>query len=156
MKISEAFSGNYLKSADLAQAQVYVIASVEQETMPDGANKPVVRFQNENRGLVLNKVNGLTIAELFGDDTGGWSGHQIELFSTTTFFGGKQVPCLRVRQPQAQQPIVQAAPMPQPAGPATPPPAGPVQQPVAGQHQAPATPQPPVLAPTGDVVPFDA
>ena len=154
MKISEAFSGNYLKAADLAQPLVYVITVVEQETMPDGASKPVVRFQNENRGLVLNKVNGLTIAELYGDDTTAWTGRSVELFSTTTFFGGKQVPCLRVRQPQ--QPVAQAAPTQQPAVPVTPPPAAPVQQPVAQQYQAPVPPQPPIQAPTGDTVPFDA
>lgn len=151
MKISEAFSGNYLKAADIPHPITMTMTTVTQEKMPDESTKPVVKFANENRGLTLNKINATTIAALYGDDTAGWNGRQIELFSTTTFFNGRQVPCIRVRAPQAQPvavPTQQGLPQQQVA-----PPQPPVQQPAVA---APQMPQPPVTAPQQEQVPFDA
>jgi hypothetical protein len=112
MKISEAFSGNYLKAADLPQPRVLVVQSITLETIgEDRTTKPVLRFIGEQRGLVLNKSNGMAIGEWYGDDTQGWIGQPVEVFSTTTFFSGRQVPCIRVRRPAVQyqpQPVQQA------------------------------------------------
>ena len=105
MLISESFAGKFLNAADLPQPRVLTMATVVSETIgEEKSSKPVLRFREEQRGLVLNKVNSLEIARYFGDDTGGWAGQQIELFSTITFFNGRQVPCVRVRRPPMQQP----------------------------------------------------
>jgi hypothetical protein len=111
MKISEAFSGNYLKASDLPQPRVLIVQSITMETIgEERSTKPVLRFIGEQRGLVLNKVNGLEIASWYGDDTQAWIGQTVELFSTTTFFSGRQTPCIRVRRPAVQypQPVQQA------------------------------------------------
>jgi len=112
MKISEAFSGSYLKAADLPQPRVLVVQSITKETIgEERSSKPVLRFIGEQRGLVLNKVNAMEIAGWYGDDTQAWIGQPVELFSTTTFFSGRQVPCIRVRRPAVQyQQAVQQAP----------------------------------------------
>jgi hypothetical protein len=159
MKISEAFSGNYLKAADLPQPRTFVIQSVSMETIggEERSSKPVLRFHGEQRGLVLNKVNGLELVSWYGDDTTGWVGQPVELYATTTFFSGRQVPCIRVRRPpvQYQQPGPQAPQLHPPAAyqPQQ------LQQPVSYQPQQlqqPAQPQQlqqPVVPPS---VPFDA
>jgi len=149
MRISETFSGKYLKAADLPSPRVLTIQSVGMESIgEEKSSKPVIRFQGEQRGLVANKVNSLELSSWYGDDTSGWIGQTVELFTTTTFFSGRQVPCIRVRKPavQFQQQPVQQAPqqlytqpqyqLHQPAQP----------QPVQPQLQQPAVPP----------VPFDA
>ena len=112
MKISEAFSGSYLKAADLPQPRVRVVQSITMETIgEEKTSKPVLRFIGEQRGLVLNKVNGLEIANWYGDDTQAWIGQPVEVYAATTFFSGRQVPCIRVRRPAVQyqpQPVQQA------------------------------------------------
>lgn len=52
MKVSEEFAGNYLKAADVPQPRVFTMTATQHEQMPDGVSKPVLRLQNETRGLV--------------------------------------------------------------------------------------------------------
>lgn len=111
MKISEAFGGSYLKASDLPQPRVLIVQSITMESIgEERSSKPVLRFVGEQRGLVLNKVNSMEISSWYGDETAGWGGRPVELYSTQTFFGGKQVPCIRVRRPavQYQQPVQHA------------------------------------------------
>lgn len=63
----------------------------------NGDEKPVLYFKGKDKGIVLNKTNSNKIAEIFGDDTDGWTDGQIVLFETTTEFQGKTVPAIRVR-----------------------------------------------------------
>lgn len=103
MKISEAFSGSYLKAADVPQPRLFTIQTVNMETIgEERSSKAVIRFHGEQRGLVLNKVNSLELSGWLGDETQAWTGQPVELYSTTTFFSGRQVPCIRVRRPAAQ------------------------------------------------------
>ena len=145
MKISEAFSGNYLKATDLPQPRVLSMVTVTVESIgEEKSSKPVLRFHGEQRGLVLNKVNSIEIAGWYGDDTAAWAGQPVELYSTTTFFSGRQVPCIRVRRPAMQQPMQYPVPAPAPQ-----------YMPAPQQMQAPQPQQAaaPLQAPN---VPFDA
>ena len=145
MKISEAFAGNFLKAADLPQPRVFTMATVFAETIgEEKQSKPILRFLGEQRGLVLNKVNSIEIAGWYGDDTSSWTGQLVELYSTTTYMQGKQVPCIRVRRPALQQPVQHQVPVSAPQY-------MPAPQPVQYQARVPA--QQPVQAPD---VPFDA
>ncbi len=145
MKISEMFAGKYLKASDLSTPRVLSMVTVTVETIgEEKSSKPVLRFHGEPRGLVLNKVNSIEIAGWYGDDPAAWTGQPVELFPTTTFFNGRQIPCIRVRRPAMQQPAQYLAPAPvQPYMPAP------------QQMQAPQPPQAaaPLQAPN---VPFDA
>jgi hypothetical protein len=114
MKISTAFPSKYLKAADLQDRNVTVVMdTVELEDVGDNERKPVVYFQGKTKGLVLNKTNARTIAAGYGDDTAGWRGRPIMLFSAMVDFRGDTVEAIRVRMPPARPAAaVQAPPAP--------------------------------------------
>ena len=113
MKLSEAFPSKYLKADDLnGRAVTLTIVDVQLETLGDGTVKPMVTFTKGNKGLILNKVNGATLASAYGDDTDGWRGKPVELRAEMTSFQGRFVNAIRVRAPQAP-----AAPFQAPAQP---------------------------------------
>jgi hypothetical protein len=99
-KISEQFSNAYLKTEDFdSKGTVLVVSSVGTDDI-GGDEKLVVHFDNEDKGLPLNKTNALAIADICGDDTDDWRGKSIEVYRDTTMFNGKRTPCLRVRAPR--------------------------------------------------------
>ena len=101
MNIKSAYKSSYIKSSDLnGQRQRVTISSVQMAMVGDGReekNKPVMQFDEIDQALVLNKTNAMLLAASLGDDTDGWSGRQIWLLPDTTSFGGKTVPCIRVK-----------------------------------------------------------
>ncbi len=113
LKISTAFPSPYLKCADLnEQPWDMKIRTVVMEDLGQGndkESKPVLYFDDAQKGLVLNKTNAITIVKSYGDDTGNWTGKDIQVFPTTTEFKGETVDAIRVRIPPEQQPG--AAPM---------------------------------------------
>ena len=128
MRISQTFAGSYLKAADIPQPKLLTIEAVILAKMPEGDEKPVVNFVGSDQSLVLNKTNATILADMYGDETAAWHGRQVELYATTTSFGGRMVPCVRVRAPQHPAPTAPQPPaMPQPPVPSAVQPA--VQQP---------------------------
>ncbi len=107
--INDAFPSNYLKSADLKGrvAKLKIDRVVFEQIGTD--NKLIMYFQGKDKGMVLNKTNGLTIAGVFGDDYDSWTGAEIEIFSMKVDFQGRMVDGLRVRVPPPRQ----TAPQPQ-------------------------------------------
>jgi hypothetical protein len=78
------------------------IKAVTEELVGAGAEKEkklVVWFTNDERGLVLNRVNNRTLRGAFGDDTARWIGRVIIIFPMMVEMRGKMVPGLRVRIP---------------------------------------------------------
>jgi hypothetical protein len=103
MKMSDAFRGKskYFRAADVQDRPIALtIEHVEFEVMSDGASKPVARFAEDGRGLVLNKANYSSITQIAGsDDTVDWRGLRIVLFAGTAEFAGNVVPAVRIRNP---------------------------------------------------------
>jgi hypothetical protein len=65
----------------------------------------VAYFRGCEKQLVLNGTNWDLIATaLYEEDSDSWPGKVIELFPTTTPFGAKVVPCIRVRRYRPSQP----------------------------------------------------
>ncbi len=97
--VSELFPSRFLKAADLKGRTVKAkIKKVEVEEIgQDRDEKPVVYFEGVERGLVMNKTNGVAIAEIHGDVTGGWTGKEIEIFSMMVPYQGQNVAAIRVR-----------------------------------------------------------
>ncbi len=97
--ISELFPSRFLKAADLKGRTVKVkIKKVEVEEIgQDKDEKPVIYFDGVERGLVLNKTNGVAIAEIHGDATDGWTGKEIEIFSMMVPYQGQNVAAIRIR-----------------------------------------------------------
>jgi predicted RNA-binding protein YlqC (UPF0109 family) len=103
MKLSEAFPSNYLKASDVGDDPIVLtIDRVEMVELADGARKPCVYFQEQDKGLILNKVNGNTIAAVYGDDTDDWSGQKVQLMSVPVEFNGRMVDAIRTRVRQAK------------------------------------------------------
>ena len=98
-KVSEAFPSKYLKAADLNNRTIKaIIQKYEMEEIGQDKNqKPVLYFKGANKGLVLNKTNACEIAAMHGDDMGGWTGKEIELFSQIVPYQGQNVAAIRVR-----------------------------------------------------------
>jgi hypothetical protein len=110
--------GSFLKTEDLqGKACRLVIEAICNEEINGDHGKEkklVARFAGKDKGLVLNRTNADSIAEIAGsEDTDDWAGVQIVLFPDKTKFGGKTVDCVRVRAPQANG--AAAKPVPAPA-----------------------------------------
>lgn len=111
MRISDQFPSKYLSAPDLKNREVVVtMARVEMEEVGEG-QKPVLYFEDKDKGLVLNKTNATEISNLYGDDTNDWIGEAITLFAAMVSFQGKTVPAVRVKAPRkAGKAVAKAAP----------------------------------------------
>ena len=106
MKVGEAFPGQYLKAADLQGKRVQVvIETVEMEDI-GGETKPVLHFQEIEKGLSINQTNAKNIAKITGsDNTDDWAGKKIVVYWNPDIeFGGETVGGVRVRAMKSQQP----------------------------------------------------
>jgi hypothetical protein len=106
----------FLKAADLdgGEKKVRIKSVTEEKIGPDNEQKLVVWFTNDQRGLVLNKTNNRILREKFGDETEGWHGKIIVLFSSMTDVRGRMMPGLRVRIPPPRGDGHAAKPKPAP------------------------------------------
>lgn len=99
--IDQMFPSKYLKAGDCEEADLTLtIASVKFEELGQGdkaETKPVVYFDEAEKGLVLNKTNATTIAELHGRTTEQWIGKRIAIYATEVEMGGKVSMGIRVR-----------------------------------------------------------
>ena len=113
--------GSYLKAEDLQGKSVRI--SLERVALEDikgndgkMERKLVAHFTGKDKGLVLNRTNADSLAAIFvDDDYENWSG-PIVLFPDMTTFGGKRVPCIRIREntgaaPAPPPPPVDTAPV---------------------------------------------
>jgi hypothetical protein len=119
MKYTKFFPSRYLKSEDLDEPRVVVIASVGNEEMEDDGRmvaKFAVKFEDGST-LICNLTNGAAIAAICGsDETDDWTGKAVELFRDRCQFRSRLVACIRVRActaktaPQpAHEPLTAAA-----------------------------------------------
>jgi hypothetical protein len=108
--------GAFLKTEDLQGRQVRVL--IEEVGLQDVKGehgverKLVAKFAGKDKGLILNQTNCELLEQIIGsDDYEQWAGHTVVLYPTTTKFGSKTVPCLRIRPNVAAVP---AKPVPPP------------------------------------------
>lgn len=118
-KTSEMFPSRWLKASDFADGDATLtIREVGQERIgqgKDAADKFVLYFEDEDKGLVLNKTNVNTIAKLHGDDTDDWIGKDITLFTTEVQFQSDMVEAIRVRSKPPRRPGAKASSRPAPS-----------------------------------------
>jgi hypothetical protein len=125
VKTNDAFPSNYLSKTDFAQPALVTLTDVVMLDVnaDDGKPKPVMYVVESDKGLILNRSNWSTLAELFGDDSDLWRGRKIVVFHDPgVMFGGKRVGGLRLRAPKQAQatPRPTVAPPPAPVQPTTP------------------------------------
>lgn len=102
MKMRDMFPSKYINAGDLQPDRDVLVAirdlqmvTIEGEDEP----KPCLCFHGAKKGLILNKTNCLVLAQGLGEDSNSWIGKTVALFATTTQFGGKLVPCVRLKVP---------------------------------------------------------
>lgn len=113
---SQYDQSRFFKAADLTAEKKLRIKTVTEEMVGNGKDKDqklVVWFTNDQRGLVLNRINNRTIRGAYGDAVDGWTGKIIAVFPTMAEFRGTMGPALRVRipPPKGDGAIVTAAPV---------------------------------------------
>lgn len=102
--INNLFPSPFLKAADLADGPLTLtIRGVDPRheiKQPDGsvARRPLVRFQETEQSLILNKTNALSIANLYGPEVSRWIGRSITLYSTMVSSFGAMVPAIRIKE----------------------------------------------------------
>lgn len=95
--IGDYFPTKYLRAADIKVDTTVTIARIEDAIMGDDT-KPVVFFSEFEKGLVLNKTNGLHIAQLLGSEKfSEWVGKQITLCQMPVQFKGEVIQAIRVK-----------------------------------------------------------
>jgi hypothetical protein len=104
MRMNDVFPSNYLKADTEVpeEGEVAVtISSVTMETLGQGKDseeKPVIFFEEFDKGLVCNKTNWQMISRVCGsDDSDDWVGRRIALYSTDVQFGNEVTRGIRVR-----------------------------------------------------------
>jgi hypothetical protein len=105
------YPSRFLKAADIGDGErVLTISGVVFEAVgEDREMKPVVYFNGEKRGLVMNKTNALRLEYIAGsDDTDDWVGLEITLYTELVSFGGKSGPAIRIKNTRPLNPMTAA------------------------------------------------
>jgi hypothetical protein len=117
MNINDLYPSKYIKADDIQGQQVQVtIQSVNIEEIADKEHKPVMRFIGKEKGMVLNKTNGMACAAIWGDESTAWQGQRATLLAAPVMFQGKQVMGLQLLPKLAER--APAAPQANPLSPA--------------------------------------
>ena len=78
---SPYFNGADVQAIGAFDAQ---IGSITQEAMPDGAKKWVLRLEGRDKAIVVNKTNGLRLADNLGDVMDTWPGLWVHVYVEKT------------------------------------------------------------------------
>lgn len=96
----DALPSQWLKAADFAKPRLMTIKRFTVDKVGDD-QRPIIYFNQDERGLALNITNGNTVEEIAGTaDPDHWVGVQLVLYKTQTDYQGKRVDCIRVRRPK--------------------------------------------------------
>lgn len=112
MNYDDLFPSNYLKASDVEHQPVVTIRNIARETMKNKQGKeelkPVLFFDEFEKGVVLNKTNGDIICDLYGKDLNEWIGARIQLQSAMVEAFGERKPAIRVveKKPAADKATV--------------------------------------------------
>jgi len=109
----DALPSTWLKAVDFERPALLTIKRFSVEQMGDD-KRPVVWFEEVEKGLGLNIVNGSTIEDICGSaDPQRWLGHKVVLYKTQTDFKGTRTDCIRIRAPKPGA-VAKPEPAPEP------------------------------------------
>ncbi len=101
MPYDEFFPKDFLNAEDLLkEPKVLTIRRLGREEVgPDKKPKLVARFDETDKGMVINQTNADTLKHMFGPEPQDAVGGRIELYAGQAMYNGKSVPAIRVRRP---------------------------------------------------------
>ena len=99
--INPDYLGAY--SLEPGQDMILTIKSVGKEMITGTGGKQeeciVCRWVEDQKPMILNVTNCKTISKMLKTPyVEKWAGHRVQIFATTTKFGGDTVECLRIRK----------------------------------------------------------
>lgn len=100
MEATKLCPAPHLEAADFPTDTEVTIKNVaiKDDIGEDKVTKGVVFFEECDRGMVLNRTNLKRIIAQHGNETDEWAGKKITLYPSETDYGGRTVPCIRVRE----------------------------------------------------------
>ena len=103
MNINSAYPSKYLAAASDFPDDADLILTIKDVTVEnvgqgaDAEDKPIIYFQEVKKGLLCNRTNSKTIANLYGAETDAWVGKKIAIYPTEVEYRGEMVLGIRVR-----------------------------------------------------------
>lgn len=118
MKLSQMFPSKWLSSDDIVgYTPTVTIRAITVERVgapPKDEEKYVMWFEGKQKGLILNKTNGLAVGSMYGDETDNWMGKRIQLYVTQVRAFGAIHDAIRIRSAgtisAAPEPVQDAEP----------------------------------------------
>lgn len=106
--LDELFPSKYLAAVDATTDTIVTIKGIEIELLKNKDTdkdepKPILYFNEFEKGMVLNKTNKNTLATLYGNDISELVGKRVILYAPICESFGKSAPALRIK---AQRPPV--------------------------------------------------
>ena len=118
MKIHDVYPSQWLAAADVEDCLTVTVKGLTfAEVGRDKEQKPVLWFEEVEKGLILNKTNWNNMVLITKEaDSDDWVGHQVQLYSTKVQFGSDEVDAVRIRMVKNVRRPVQPDSASQPAG----------------------------------------
>lgn len=110
INVNDAFPSKWMKADDIAGDTHVTIKSVTMERIGDDETKPVVWFQEFQKGMVLNKTNANNCSSIYGPDTDSWIGRPMVLTTAWVDFQGRSTLALRLYPPRGGNTFVSGTP----------------------------------------------
>lgn len=109
--LDELFPSKYLRAADVEENQVFTIKSIDMEVLKNkdtqkDETKPILYFEETEKGIVLNKTNKNTLEQLYGTVIADLIGKRVILHTPDVEGFGKVAPAIRIK---AQRPATDKA-----------------------------------------------
>ena len=108
MTSMDEFFGNYLKTDDIKKETTTKITEVKVEPVGrdnDKHDKIVLYFADFDKGLIVNKVNGEILADIFKSrEIETWNNKEVTLYvDQSVMFGSKRVGGVRIKVPSKSE-----------------------------------------------------
>jgi len=103
--INDAFPSKYLKASDFeGDTPIVTIASIAfEEVGKEKDVRPILYYEGEQKGIVLNKTNATNITKIYGSETDDWIGKKVQIGTAWVDFQGQSVEAIRIYPPKQQQ-----------------------------------------------------
>ena len=113
MKKYEAFPSKYITGEllhELGEIERTIADVVHEQLERDGeqVQKPKMRFQDDNRGLIINQTIWGELEALFGPDSKTWSGERVTLYAVRVAVRGERKWGVRIRLPAPSKNAVES------------------------------------------------
>lgn len=104
ISISAQFPSRFLRGSDVAGKKVNLkikavkIEKVFKQKVQKEVPTPIIYFEGKEKGVVLGKERAMEVAALYGDDTDGWVGKPVTMYTERKDIFGKTVEVLHFKK----------------------------------------------------------